>query len=135
MLWPMAATKTKAPSKTSNVTIAEVDPAFEPIARVFLKHENVELKRMFSSHSVLALNGKIFAMLTGGKLVVKLPKGRVDALVETGDGTRFDPRKNGTPMKEWIAIPPGKQPWIALAKEAYAFADDPKKPQPRGSKK
>jgi hypothetical protein len=122
----MVAKKKKTGAKTNNVTIAEVDPAFEPIARVFLKHGDVELKKMFSSSSVLARHGKIFAMLTGGKLVVKLPKDRVDAMVKNREGARFDPRKNGTPMKEWIAVPSEKQPWIALAKEAYAFAEEKK---------
>lgn len=40
---------------------------------------------MFSSSSVLNVNGKIFAMLVKGKFVAKLPKARVDELV--GGGT------------------------------------------------
>jgi len=46
---------------------------------------------MFSSSNVLSVNGKIFAMLVRGKLVVKLPKQRVDELVAARVGTYFDP--------------------------------------------
>jgi TfoX N-terminal domain len=102
----------------------KIDPAFAPIAKAFAKDATVTRKKMFSSESVLAVNEKIFAMLNDGKLVVKLPKDRVDELVKDKAGTRFDPRKNGTPMKEWIVVPAGKQPWIALAKEAYRFVKD-----------
>ena len=36
--------------------------------------------------SALKVNNKIFAMLVGGKLVVKLPRQRVDALIAAGEG-------------------------------------------------
>ncbi|MEO7113931.1 MAG: TfoX/Sxy family protein [Polyangiaceae bacterium] len=98
-----------------------IDPAFERIARAFAKDARVTRKKMFSSESVLAVDGKIFAMVNDGKLVVKLPKDRVDEMVESKDGVRFDPRKNGKVMKEWAVVPAGKQPWIALAREAYRF--------------
>jgi hypothetical protein len=64
---------------------------------------------------------KIFAMLVRDRLVVKLPKARVDALVESGDGVRFDANK-GTPMKEWLSLDPASaQPWLPLATEALEF--------------
>ena len=75
---------------------------------------------MFSSESVLSVNGKIFAMLTKGKFVVKLPKERVDQLVSQKDGVNWGPG-TGRVMKEWIAIKSGKTSWIKLAKEAYEF--------------
>ena len=36
--------------------------------------------------SALKVDGKIFAMVSGGTLVVKLPRTRVDELVERGSG-------------------------------------------------
>ena len=75
---------------------------------------------MFSSSNVLSVNGKIFAMLVRGKLVVKLPKPRVDELVAARAGTYFDPG-HGRLMKQWISIPAGRRDWVELAKEAHRF--------------
>ena len=72
--------------------------------------------------SALKIHGKIFAMIAGGRLVVKLPRQRVDALVAAGEGERFDPKKNGRPMKEWLALAPAStMDWLPLAQEARAF--------------
>ena len=71
--------------------------------------------------SALRVHGRIFAMLVRGRLVVKLPRDRVDALVASGDGDRFDANK-GTPMKEWLMLAPGSAcEWQQLAREALAF--------------
>lgn len=70
----------------------------------------------------LKARGKIFALLSGGRLVVKLPRQRVDVLVASGDGERFDPRHDGRQMKEWLALAPASQlDWLALAREARDF--------------
>jgi hypothetical protein len=72
--------------------------------------------------SALRYQGRIFAMLVRGRLVVKLPARRVDALVEAGDGVHFDANK-GTPMREWLNLDPDSgQDWLALACEALDFA-------------
>ena len=76
-------------------------------------------QRAFGSTS-LKTNGKIFAMLVNGRLVVKLDRRRVDELVAAGDGERFDPG-HGRLMKEWVVIEPGGGDWLALAKEARRF--------------
>ena len=72
--------------------------------------------------SGLKINNKVFAMVSSkGEFVVKLPRDRVDALVASRDGTRFDPG-HGRLMKEWLAVSPkSKLDWLALAKEAMAF--------------
>jgi hypothetical protein len=80
---------------------------------------------MFSSSNVLSINGKIFAMLVKGKLVVKLPEQRADALVAARAGTYFDPG-HGRQMKQWISIPAGKVNWVELAKEAHRFVKEAK---------
>jgi TfoX/Sxy family transcriptional regulator of competence genes len=75
----------------------------------------------FGSTPGLRVGGKIFAMLARGQLVAKLPKDRVDELVESGVGSRFDAGK-GRPMKEWVSVPIRHQRrWTQLAEEALAF--------------
>ncbi|HLZ57579.1 MAG TPA: hypothetical protein VKR06_11580 [Ktedonosporobacter sp.] len=78
-------------------------------------------KHKFGS-AALRVHNKIFAMLVKGRLVVKLPKSRVDALVASGDGEPFDPRHDGRLMKEWLSLDPtSQQAWLPLAKEAMEF--------------
>jgi len=65
---------------------------------------------------------KIFVMFVRGRLVLKLPAGRVDELVGAGEGVRFDANK-GTPMKERFSLDPESGlPWPPLAREALEFA-------------
>lgn len=71
--------------------------------------------------AALKTGGKIFAMLAKDRLVVKLPRDRVDTLVAAGDGERFDPG-HGRLMKEWLSLDPGSgEDWETLAREALAF--------------
>jgi hypothetical protein len=69
----------------------------------------------------LKVSGKIFAMLSRGRLVVKLPRHRVDALIASGDGSRFDPG-HGRLMKEWLSLEPASLvEWLPLAREAMEY--------------
>ncbi|MFE9636095.1 hypothetical protein [Streptomyces sp. NPDC006463] len=71
--------------------------------------------------NALKVSGKIFAMLAQGRLVVKLPRARVDALVEAGEGERFDPG-HGRLMREWFSLDPDSElSWHGLAREAMEF--------------
>ncbi|WIG61448.1 MAG: hypothetical protein OJF49_004196 [Ktedonobacterales bacterium] len=80
-----------------------------------------QAKKGFGS-SELKVYGKIFAMLSQGRLVVKLPKTRVDALVAAGEGERFDPRRDGRLMKEWLSVEASSElEWLALAHEALEY--------------
>ncbi len=75
----------------------------------------------FGSTGQLKVDGRIFAMLVGGQLVLKLPADHVDALVDSGDGEHFDAGKR-RPMREWLALSPtSHKSWLALAREAMAF--------------
>jgi hypothetical protein len=75
----------------------------------------------FGSTGQLKVDGRIFAMLVRGRLVLKLPRDRVSALVTSGDGEHFDAGK-GRPMREWLALSPtSRTPWVALAREAMGF--------------
>jgi hypothetical protein len=72
--------------------------------------------------SAVRFQKKIFVMLVRGRLVLKLPAERVDALIAAGDGVRFDANK-GTPMKEWFSLDPESDiRWLPLAQEALDFA-------------
>jgi len=98
---------------------------FATIAETLLSNSTVTLgssgKKRFGS-SALQINGKIFAMLSSkGKLVVKLPRQRVDSLVTSGGGERFNPG-HGRLLKEWLAVEPTSDvDWLALAREAMEF--------------
>ena len=76
--------------------------------------------RRFGS-TALKVDGSIFAMLVQGELVLKLPRDRVAALIESGVGAPFSSGK-GTPMSEWTRVvgpaPDGDE---ALAREALEF--------------
>lgn len=111
--------------KKENAPVDEIDPLFAPIVNAFASDKQVVRKRMFSSSNVLTVKGKIFAMLTRGNLVVKLPKERVDELVKNGVGKRFDPG-HGRKMKGWLSIAPGKGPWLELSNEGYRFVSEGK---------
>jgi len=82
----------------------------------------VGAKRGFGADA-LKVDNRIFAMLASrDEFVVKLPRQRVDALVAEGFGKRFDPRRKGKLMKEWLVVAPGfEDRWLPLAIEALEF--------------
>ena len=98
------------------------DERYAELAAVFLGRPGVTREGTGFGSSALKVGGSIFAMLSSrGQFVVKLPRGRVDDLVATGDGVRYDPG-HGRLMKEWLALEPGSsQDWVRLASEALEF--------------
>jgi hypothetical protein len=95
------------------------------------KNAKVQLKgpgRKGFGSQALRVGGKIFAMLSMKRqFVVKLPRDRVDELVASRFGSRFESGQ-GRAMKEWFVPGPRlASSWVALAKEALSFvaADDP----------
>jgi hypothetical protein len=71
--------------------------------------------------AALKVNNRIFAMLVRHRLVLKLPRKRVDALVASGEGDHFDAGK-GRAMAEWFALAATSQvAWLSLAEEAMEF--------------
>ena len=57
---------------------------------------------------------------TTGDLVVKLPRARVDELIEAGQGLAFAPAKKI--FREWVQVPGRDEAlWTALLAEAYDF--------------
>ena len=112
--------KKTAKKTTKKHPVATGHPSFAPVVAAFVDDHHVTQKRMFSSDNVLAVGGKIFAMLVRGAFVAKLPKDRVDELARGGIGGYFDPG-HGRLMKEWVVVGAGRAPWVELAKEAHQF--------------
>jgi TfoX/Sxy family transcriptional regulator of competence genes len=77
-------------------------------------------RRGFGSDA-LTVHGRIFAMVSDGNIVLKLPGERVAGLRATGEGMAFDAGK-GRPMKEWVALrDTSAERALSLAREARAF--------------
>lgn len=104
----------------------DADARFAAVVEVFAGRPDVTVPdpkgpRRFGG-TALKVDGRIFAMLVGGRLVAKVPRARVAALISAGEGLPFDGGK-GTPMKEWVACASDDpEAWLALAEEAYAAA-------------
>ena len=94
---------------------------WEPLAKAQLAKRGVTSGTGFGANEGLRVSGKIFAMLVRGELVVKLPRDRVDELVDAGAARRFDAGK-GRPMKEWASVPASaSRRWRGLVEEARTF--------------
>lgn len=92
---------------------------FETLTARFLSDPNVGTGTGFGSMPGLRVSGRIFAML----VKEELPAPRVDELVASGTGARFDPG-HGRPMKEWVTVPASHAgDWQVLADEAFTFVD------------
>jgi len=111
--------KKKAKKKEGKTEAAEIDSRFVPVVQAFAGVPDVKAGKLFSSYG-LKVKGKIFAMYGRGKMVVKLPKERVNGLVTAERGERFNPGR-GRLMMEWVAFKDGEAQWIELAREAYEF--------------
>jgi hypothetical protein len=107
---------------TSEAQVRQAEQRFERLATRFLADPAVSQGTGFGSSAGLRVGKKIFAMLGREReLIVKLPKERVDGLVASGAGARFDPRRDGRLMKEWVTLPPGHGDWEQLVSEAFEF--------------
>lgn len=71
--------------------------------------------------SALRVNGRILAMVSRGRIVLKLPARRVAELIAAGQGEPYDAGK-GRPLKEWVCLEPNQGAnWLGLATEALEF--------------
>jgi hypothetical protein len=100
---------------------ATVDKLFDEVSeRMLAEDPSLERARMMNAFG-LKTGGKFFAMVQKGELVVKLPRERVDELVDARRGRRFDPG-HGRLMKEWVTLRPSdKRACKAYVVEARAF--------------
>ena len=122
----------KGPAKKASASKAvptnEASPAFGRIVAAFARDPRVtvpaEQRGAFGSNG-LKLDGKIFAMLVRGSLVLKLPRDVVEALVTSGRGEPFE-TGGGRAMKEWVVVCGAEATWLRLARDARAFAESGK---------
>jgi len=109
------------PSLTPEERFADLVDEFASNPDVTPPESGPGARRRFGA-SALKVRGKVFAMLSGDKLTLKLPAARVEALLASGDGERFDPRRDGRQMREWVSLAPTYAgDWLPLAQEALAF--------------
>ncbi|MFI5229261.1 MAG: hypothetical protein ACHQWU_09345 [Gemmatimonadales bacterium] len=94
--------------------------SFERLARRYTSDSRVSRGKMLRSEG-LRVDGRFFAALVGERLLVKLPRLRVDELIADGVGSPFESGK-GRVMKEWVVISAKAAPrWPRFADEALAF--------------
>lgn len=93
------------------------DEAFGWLAEALLPEADVEEGTGFGSAPGLRSGGKMFAFLHAGRLVVKLPAERCEALVGDGSARFFE---NGHKrMREWVVVEdPAANDWLSLARDA-----------------
>jgi hypothetical protein len=113
--------------QTSHRSSPTPDVLFKRVVASFRSDPNItapdsSARPRFGANA-LKIREKMFASLTSdAKLLVKLPRGRVDEIVAGGQGERFDPRGDGRVMKEWVCVPAdSKLNWVRLAREARDF--------------
>lgn len=96
------------------------EAVFQRLVEAQVGRPLISVGRMFGA-PVLKVQGKVFAMLVKGRLVVKLPRPRVDDLIASRLGEPFDPG-HGKPSKEWVAVEAtASNRWRRLVDEAREF--------------
>jgi hypothetical protein len=95
---------------------------YAAIAAALVKAKGVTISsRRGFGQGGLMIHGKLFAVLRGATLLLKLPADRVAELIASKEGGAFDAGK-GKPMREWVTIGPhAHAKWLQLAREALQF--------------
>ena len=99
------------------------NPNYDAVIKTLLSDPAVADSQMFGMRSA-KINGKAFAGLYAGKLVLKLGD-KAKAMIAAGKATSFDPSGTGRAMGGWCVVDQPKtgvvKAWLALATEAKAF--------------
>lgn len=105
----------------ADIESADVSGRFDELIARFLPEAQVTIGTGFGSSRGLRVGGKIFAIFGERELTVKLPRARVDELVDAGIGARFDPG-HGRLMREWLTVSTRHAAeWERLADDALRF--------------
>ena len=106
----------------------DAQESFARLTETLLQHGGVTApepgaRRRFGS-TALTVDGSIFAMLQDDRLVVKLPRTRVESLVAGGAGEPFGAGRGRGPMAEWVAVVADDvETWLSLSREALEFVE------------
>ena len=99
----------------------EEERDFAALIRSMSRNPGVTQARMFGREG-LRVNGRFFAVKVRGRLVVKLPVGRVKEVIARKQGRQFyhiyDPNRI---MREWVSVEASGDDWLELAREARDF--------------
>jgi hypothetical protein len=113
---------TQEPAETDTARSASARDAFGHIADRLLREPGLQAGTGFSTDPGLRSFGRLFAMLRDDALVVRLPAGRADELVQAGIASRFYDSA-GPRLKPWVAVPYTRpQAWTEPAREALSYA-------------
>jgi hypothetical protein len=105
----------------TDIDRADISGRFDELIARYLPDPQVTEGTGFGSSRGLRVGGKIFAIFGERELTVKLPRARVDELVDAGIGTRFDPG-HGRLMREWLTVSTRHATeWERLADDALRF--------------
>ncbi len=92
------------------------DDPYAALVKKLLRYREVTYSR-----NSLWVGRRMFAFSSKDNLILKLPENRVDELISSGEGTRYDPGR-GKIRKEWLAVKPTRSTSLRLAKEAMKLA-------------
>jgi hypothetical protein len=98
----------------------DAELAFAALVERFAHVPGVDRGTGFGTAPGLRVEGRIFAMLPHGALVVRLPADRCAAIVAAGEGEPFVVGKRI--MREWLVLDAvDEEAWAALATEALEY--------------
>lgn len=94
--------------------------SFADVEQELLREPGTTRGTGFGASPGVRVDGRIAAMLVGGRLVVKLPADRCRELIGTGAG---EPLQIGRrTMREWVTVGHERRDgWLTLAREALRF--------------
>lgn len=108
---------------TAVIAEGALDPLLQSIGRAFAEDQEVSVGRVLSANGLM-VKGKLFAAISKGRLLVKLPKDEVAKLIAEKRAAPFS-SGGGRVMKEWATIGVEDQrTWLDIARRARAFVGD-----------
>lgn len=100
--------------------MATPEESFAEVGQVLLREPGTTRGTGFGTSPGVKVDGKIAAMLVGGRLVVKLPADRCRELIGADGGEPL--RMGRRTMREWVTLDhERREEWLPLAREALRF--------------